>query len=122
MIEILSATLIVLGLFLLLAGTVGLLRLPDFYCRMHSVGKSDTLGIVLCLSGVALYNLTGGFTLTNILVSLKIMTMAVFWLIANPTTTHALARSAYQSGLKPWTKDGITEIDLDEKRAKEATN
>ncbi|MCX8069801.1 MAG: monovalent cation/H(+) antiporter subunit G, partial [Thermodesulfovibrionales bacterium] len=73
----------------------------------------------ISLAAIALYNLNDGLTLTSILVSLKIMTIAVFWFIANPTATHAIARSAYSSGIKPWTKDGILEVDLDEKRAKE---
>lgn len=119
LIEILSAILITIGVFFLFAGTVGLIRLPDLYCRMHATGKADTLGITISLAGIALYNLNDGITLTSVLVSLKIMTIAVFWFIANPTATHAIARSAYESGIKPWTKDGIVEVDLDKQRAKE---
>ncbi len=118
-IEIISAILISVGIFFLFAGTVGLIRLPDLYCRMHSTGKADTLGITISLTGIALYNLNDGVTLVSVLVSLKIMTIAVFWFIANPTATHAIARSAYESGIKPWTKEGTVEVDLDEQRAKE---
>jgi len=118
LLEIVSAIFITVGIFFLFAGTIGLIRLPDAYCRMHATGKADTLGITLSMAGIALYVLNDGFTLTNILVSLKIMTIAVFWFIANPTATHAIARSAYMSGLKPWTKDDVVEVDLDEERSK----
>lgn len=117
-VEIISIFLISAGIFFMFASTIGLIRLPDLYCRMHATGKADTLGITLSLSGVALYVLNDGLTLTNIILSIKIMTIAVFWFIANPTATHAIARSAYESGVKPWTKDGIVEIDLDDKKVK----
>ena len=99
------------GVFFLAAGTIGFLRLPDFYSRMHATGKSDTLGVVLCCIGIALYILQDGLTLANILVSLKIMFIAVFWFLGGPTATHALLRSAFESEIMPWTKDGKAVID-----------
>ncbi len=66
---------------------------------MHATGKSDTLGALLSLIGLALYN---GFSL----VSLKILLIAVFIFVSSPTSTHALLRAAFDSGVAPWTKDG----------------
>ncbi|MDO8723130.1 MAG: monovalent cation/H(+) antiporter subunit G, partial [Syntrophales bacterium] len=91
--SIAAMALISIGLFFLTAGTIGFLRFPDFYSRIHATGKSDTLGAVLSLAGLALYNLHQGLTLAGILLSIKIMLIAVFWFLANPTAAHALSRS-----------------------------
>jgi multicomponent Na+:H+ antiporter subunit G len=95
--EILAMVLVALGIFLFASGTLGLIRLPDFYCRMHATGKCDTLGAFLTLLGLAVYN---GFNL----VSLKIIFIVVFIFVANPTATHAIGRAALVNGVKPWTK------------------
>ena len=50
--EIISMILIAGGVFFLLVGGVGLLRLPDVYTRMHAVGKCDTLGSGLLIIGL----------------------------------------------------------------------
>ena len=48
-----AIVLILLGLFFFVAGTVGILRLPDFYTRLHAAGKCDSLAAVLMICGVA---------------------------------------------------------------------
>jgi multicomponent Na+:H+ antiporter subunit G len=104
--SVLSILFILGGIFFFATGVVGLLRFPDFFSRMHASGKGDTLGILLMLIGLSLYSLVDGFSLANILVSIKLMMIGVFWLLANPTATHAILRAAFDSGLMPWTKDG----------------
>ena len=106
-----AVVLILGGTFFFATGVIGILRFPDFYSRMHATGKGDTLGTVLTLAGLALYNLEAGFTLANVLVSIKLMFIGVFWFLANPTATHALLRAAFDSGLMPWVKDGEPVID-----------
>jgi len=54
MIDLLSAVLIIVGLFFYFAGTVGLLRLPDTLCRLHAVTKADNLGLGLLVFGLLL--------------------------------------------------------------------
>ena len=76
---------------------VGLLRLPDVYTRAHAVGKSETLGALLVLAGLAIYN---GLAVSTI----KILVILVFIVIANPTAIHAILRAALRSGLEPWTQ------------------
>ena len=98
--EILAVILVVMGIFLFASGTLGLIRLPDFYCRMHATGKCDTLGALLALLGMVVYN---GFNL----VSLKIIFVAVFIFVANPTATHAIGRAALVNGVKPWMKESL---------------
>jgi multicomponent Na+:H+ antiporter subunit G len=85
------------GVFFLTVSSIGLLRLPDFYARTHAVGKSETLGAILTLSGLAVYN---GWELSTF----KILFILIFVLIANPTATHAISRAALRSGLPPWTR------------------
>lgn len=94
---VLAILLIVGGAFFLMVSAIGLLRLPDFYARTHAVGKSETLGTILVLSGLAVYN---GWELSTA----KILFIMVFALIANPTATHAISRAALRSGLAPWTR------------------
>jgi multicomponent Na+:H+ antiporter subunit G len=97
--EILAAALILIGVFLFASGTLGLIRLPDFYCRMHATGKCDTLGALFALLGLVVYN---GFNL----VSLKIIFIVVFIFLANPTATHAIGKAALVNRVQPWTKRG----------------
>lgn len=101
---ILSVLFVLVGVFFFFTATVGLLRLPDFYCRMQATGKGDTLGAFLTLTGIALYNLSGGFSPLTILVSIKIMFIAIFIFVANPTATHAITKAGLDSGVEPWTK------------------
>jgi multicomponent Na+:H+ antiporter subunit G len=86
------------GLFFFLAATVGLLRFPDFFCRLHATGKGDTLAVLLCLIGLSVYE---GFSFNT----LKILFIAVFMFLAQPTSTHAISRAALRCGLEPWTKE-----------------
>lgn len=74
---------------------VGLIRLPDFYSRAHAVGKAETLGSMLIMVGLALYNGAQWSTLKLLLILLIIV-------VTNPTATHAIARAAIRSGLKVW--------------------
>ena len=90
----LSCLTIVTGLFFVFAGSIGVLRFPDFYTRLHAAGMTDTLGAELILIGLILQS---GFTQT----SLKLMMIGFFLLLTSPTATHAIAHSAYTANLKP---------------------
>jgi multicomponent Na+:H+ antiporter subunit G len=96
--DILAVPFILGGLFFFFAGTVGLLRFPDVFTRMHATGKCDTLGAMLMLFGMAIAN---GMTFT----SAKIILIVAFLMLANPTATHAMIRAAINSKVIPWTKD-----------------
>jgi multicomponent Na+:H+ antiporter subunit G len=97
-VTILTTVLLMLGLLFILLGVVGILRLPDFYTRLHAMGKCDTLGVTLVLLALAVYE---GWSLA----SAKLLLISVFIGLANPTATHALGRAALKSGLKPWSRD-----------------
>lgn len=82
------------GMFFVLAGTIGVLRLPDFFTRIHAAGMTDTLGAELVIVGLMLQS---GFTQ----MSLKLLLVAILLLITSPTATHAVANAAYHAGLEP---------------------
>lgn len=82
------------GLFFVLAGTIGVLRLPDFYTRLHAAGMTDTLGAELILFALI-------FQSDNLQMVLKLLLVAFFLFVTSPTATHAVAHAAYRAGLKP---------------------
>jgi multicomponent Na+:H+ antiporter subunit G len=82
------------GLFFVLAGTIGVLRLPDFYTRLHAAGMTDTLGAELILLALI-------FQADNLQMVLKLLLVAFFLFVTSPTATHAVAHAAYRAGLKP---------------------
>jgi multicomponent Na+:H+ antiporter subunit G len=83
-----------LGALLLISGSVGLLRFPDFYTRMHAAGITDTLAAALTIFGLML--ITGWN-----LVLLKLLLILLFILLTSPTASHALAKAAQHGGLEP---------------------
>jgi multicomponent Na+:H+ antiporter subunit G len=94
--EILSWVCLVAGGLFGLIGGLGLLRLPDFYARMHGAGITDTCGAWLVLLGLMLQAGLG-------LVTVKLVMIGLVLAVTSPTATHALAKSAWTHGLKPFT-------------------
>jgi len=92
--DIASAALMLTGAVFVIAGAIGVIRLPDFYTRLHAAGVTDTLGAELIVIGLMLQF---GFSL----VSAKIALIGLFLFLTSPTATHAIANAAYRSGLKP---------------------
>ena len=84
------------GAFFLLASAIGMLRLPDFYCRLHASGTSEPLGVMLSFMGLVIYE---GLTLT----SLKMIMIFLLIFLGNPIGTHILSKAAYKSGHHVWT-------------------
>lgn len=84
--NILTIGLVLFGLFFFLIGTLGVLRFPDALTRAHGAAKCDTLGAVLCITGLIIHY---GFTFT----SLKLVLIVAFLWSTNPTGTHILGRA-----------------------------
>lgn len=93
----LSILLVALGLATMFVGSLGILRLPDFFARTHAASKVDTVGIIFVLAGLAVYE---GFTLNGG----KLVLTMLFVALTNPVAIHILARAALRFGLKPWQK------------------
>jgi multicomponent Na+:H+ antiporter subunit G len=81
------------GLFIV-AGAVGVLRLPDLYTRMHAASLTDTMGAALILLGLMVQE---GATL----ISVKLALIAVFLFFTSPTSSFALAHAGMTSGVRP---------------------
>lgn len=81
------------GLFCVVGG-LGLLRMPDFYTRVHAASVTDTLGAGLVLLGLILQ---AGWTL----VALKLVVIGLLIFFTSPAATHALAKAALGRGLEP---------------------
>ncbi len=93
-VDLLSWALLLTGSIFCLIGALGVLRLPDYFSRIHAVGILDTMGVGAMLTGLMLQ---GGFTL----VTVKLGLILVFIMITGPTATHALARAALHDGYTP---------------------
>ncbi|MGI9519068.1 MAG: monovalent cation/H(+) antiporter subunit G [Pirellulaceae bacterium] len=91
---IISWALLLAGSFFSIVGGIGIVRLPDFYSRLHGGGVTDTLGAGLIMAGLIVQ---AGFSL----VAFKLLTILFFLVVTSPSSCHALAKSALIQGLKP---------------------
>ncbi len=95
--EALSIVLFVAGGFFFLAGTVGILRLPDVFTRLHALTKADNLGLGLVMLGAA-------FHMDSWQNVVKLVFIWVLVLVASATVSHLIGRNALMQGQKPWEK------------------
>ena len=105
--EILTWITIIPGAIFCVIGALGLLRLPEFYARMHGAGITDSLGAALVLIGLMLQS-------ADWTVTVKLLVILAFLYVTSPTAAHALIHAAYTSGLEPKLADdasGATEAD-----------
>ncbi len=93
-VDLLSWLCLLGGGFFVLAGGIGVVRLPDVYTRSHAAGMTDTMGAGLILIGLMLQ---GGLTL----ITVKLALILVFIFFTSPTSTHALIHTAHASGIRP---------------------
>ena len=101
LISVLSGCLILLGVLALLIGALGLLRLPDVYCRIHAVGMIDTAGASFIILGLAIHE---GVSL----VTVKLLFIGIFLFFTSPIATHAVAQVAHKSGVVPVGRNLVT--------------
>ena len=101
-VSIASTILLLVGSVFTLIGSIGIVRMPDVFTRLHAAGITDTLGAAGVLLGLAL---KAGFSLLLV----KLLLMLAFLLLLNPTACHALARAALHGLRRPWM--GLTHDD-----------
>jgi multicomponent Na+:H+ antiporter subunit G len=101
--NILVVILLLFGMVFFIGGSVGIIRMPDFYSRLHPAGKLDTLGIMAMVTGLALYNLNH-FSLEALLLSIKMLLIVFFVFLSSPTATHGIVDAGMRAGLRHWTK------------------
>ncbi len=94
MIDLLSWVSLMVGSIFLIIGTIGLIRFPDFFTRLHASSVVDTLGFILIMMGLMLQ---AGLSL----VTVKLILIVIFILLTSPTAAHALAKAALHGEVKP---------------------
>ena len=99
-IEIIVSIFILIGVFFTLLSSIGVLRLPDVYSRVHAGGKSSTFGVIFLMIGAFLYFLPEG------IVNVKILLAILFVFITAPLSALVISRSAYRIGV-PLEKNSV---------------
>jgi multicomponent Na+:H+ antiporter subunit G len=95
---IVGGVLMAIGAAFLFLGGLGIFRFPDVYNRLQAGTKCTTLGAVCTIIGVGIAEPTWIF---------KAVIIAVFILLTNPISAHALARASHKSGIKLWEKSVV---------------
>jgi multicomponent K+:H+ antiporter subunit G len=103
--EIAASLLLLIGLGFTLVGSIGLVRLPDFYTRMHAPTKATTLGVSTILAAAALA-VPGG----ALAVGLKAALVIALLFITAPAAAHMLAKAARCAGLPPGPETRVDEL------------
>jgi multicomponent Na+:H+ antiporter subunit G len=92
MMELAALFFLALGMLFVVVAAVGLLRLPDVYCRSHALGKAFTLGVNSMLVG--LWFKQGGAAF-----GLKVALVVTFMFLTIPVATHLITRLAWRAGI-----------------------
>ena len=95
---LISGVLATLGVGFYCAGTIGLLRFPDLFTRLHVLTKADNVGLGLIVSAASIRADSW----------LEVMFLLLLWVVvmfAGATSAHAVARAALRSGIDPWSRD-----------------
>jgi len=93
--DILTGGLLVVALFFFVAGTVGLLRFPDLYSRLHALTKADNVGLGLTVLALMLQAESWP----------EVFKLGLIWvlvLVASATVCFLIGNQAYRRGVKPW--------------------
>ncbi len=93
--EIAGILLVVLGMPFFLAGTIGLLRFPDVFTRLHAVTKADNLGLGLVVLGLLVQS-------DSLSMGCKLLLIWLLVLVGSATACHLVAQAALKRGIRPW--------------------
>ena len=102
--QVAGALVTLVGSIFLFLGAFGVLRMPDLYNRMQAGTKATTLGTIFTLTGIGIYHTEWLW---------KMMILALFVVITNPISSHALARAAHFIGV-PLTKGSVSDALADD--------
>lgn len=93
--KILSEILMLIGAIFMLIASLGIVRLPDIFMRMHSNTKSATLGVFFVMMGLALH-------FADFSIFIRALSVVLFFMITAPVAAQIIARAAYFSGIPLW--------------------
>ena len=102
----LAGCLIVIGSIFALVASIGLLRLPDLYTRMHAASKAGTLGSCVMLIALAVHA-------SDLAIATRAIAGVVFFLLTVPISSHLLAKAAHAAGYRLWTGSVRDDISCD---------
>lgn len=91
----LAGILIVIGSMFVLTASIGILRLPDLYTRMHAASKAGTLGSCTMLIALAV-------DAGDLAIAMRALAAVLFFLLTAPISAHLLAKAAHAAGYKLW--------------------
>jgi multicomponent Na+:H+ antiporter subunit G len=94
LLDLFSIAAIAAGAFFYLAGTVGLLRFPDAYTRLHALTKADNLGLALVVLGLL-------FQVDGVLAALKLVLVWLLVILSSAAVSQLIARSARRRDARP---------------------
>jgi len=99
--QIIISAILVCGVIFSFAGSIGLVRFPDAYCRMHALAKGVTMGVICIMLGSLcfFYYVNNEFSAKNLLV-------IIFIMLTTPAGSHMISRAAYHYGV-PLCKSSI---------------
>lgn len=95
--RIIVDVLIITGCFFAFAGVIGIIRMPDAFCRMQSSTNIATMGTLGVILGTAVW----AFLNDNIAMGVKILVIGVFIILTSPIGGHAICKAAYKHGIRP---------------------
>ncbi|USS41169.1 monovalent cation/H(+) antiporter subunit G [Thermococcus aggregans] len=97
--SLIGQVLVLIGAFFYVVSALGLIRMPDVYNRMQTATKSATLGSLGVIIGAGIWAIgeVGSYSWIP-----KTLVIAIFLLLTNPISAHALIRAAYRSGVPLW--------------------
>ncbi len=96
MTDLVGLLLLIGGAGFFVCGTIGLLRFPDVYTRLHALTKADNLGLGCLVLGLGL--VTGSW-----LDALKLLLVWAVTMIGSAASCHLIAQAALAAGVRPWT-------------------
>jgi len=102
--DIVAYGLMIAGVVFFFGTSVGLIRFPDFYTRMHAAGKGDSFSTVLLIAGIGVYYYHHAHGAGAELIVAKLLFIILFVFVGSPTATHAITLAGYKAHIKPWTK------------------
>lgn len=104
--NILAGVFVVMGALFALVASIGILRLPDFYTRIHAASKAGTVGSVLALIALAIVSVQTAEVL-------RAIAAIVFFFLTAPISAHLLGKAAYSAGYRMWSGSVMDEMEDD---------
>ena len=104
--EIIIAAAMIVGTFFVAVASIGLLRLPDVFCRMHAASKAGTLGVSLLILGPVLFFFTSEWGM-----ALRGLLAIGFQFLTTPAATHLLSRAAYVTDYPLTERTAVDELE-----------